>query len=255
MQTAFSHAAPIIAFMLLALKGGEFALRPHQQQRIQEFTDTFALRLSYVRPLNALKVIMARPGQLLALATGGILFVWTLVYCFFIRSGGSHAGGLVASVLCVVFLTIPTLIATARIGPKVAGWVYGDGRFLPFAARSAAYFFGCWAIIALLSKAVGALGMPHPLGLGWIVTLPLCAVLFLVLLIVVGFGGLWWIMSVLFFLVAASHGLVRGTEILVRAVGAITWRVAEYNKGAWAAIVLLTTFTVGVADFVLHYKG
>lgn len=38
-------------------------------------------------------------------------------------------------------------------------------------------------------------------------------------------------------------------------MSAFIWRVAEYNKGAWAAILLVGTFVIGIVDLALHYKG
>lgn len=109
--------------------------------------------------------------------------------------------------------------------------------------------------MAALQKTIGAFGTPHPLGLGWVVALPLCVAVFVALMAVVNFGGLWWIMTFTFFLVSTVHGLVRFAEALVRMAGTLIWRMAEYNKSAWAAIVLVATFALGVADFVLHYKS
>lgn len=143
MQTLLCHISPLIALILLALKGGDLILRPHQQRRVQEVAEEWALRLSYVRPLDALKPMMSRNGQALTLAAAGCLFLSMLLYCFLFRTSGSHAEDLFSTIFGVALMSVPTFIATARIGPKVAIWVYGDGHFLPFAVRSAVYCFGC----------------------------------------------------------------------------------------------------------------
>jgi hypothetical protein len=53
-------------------------------------------------------------------------------------------------------------------------------------------------------------------------------------------------------IVVLAEGLLFVVSAAVAIVRAVSWRVAEYDKGAWAALVLITTILLGV--FELAYK-
>lgn len=59
--------------------------------------------------------------------------------------------------------------------------------------------------------------------------------------------------SISFFIFLVSLFIITA-EFTVKILRGIVWRIAEHNKGAFAAIVLIITIALGVAEFYLKYQ-
>lgn len=241
------------------VKLGDLILRPSQQQIVQRAVDRLTLWLDYTRPLDWLR-------RLLTKNSGRTFIRFTTIFVIIsnigqILSGGGLFGILVFSAIPQHFhigikifaLTITVLLTpfiVNRYGVRIALWLVADGRLLWLLLR----YVGCailgavgfGLLVALLGIPILLIllasgGDPDPnivMAISFLVTLPLFEVMITILMV----PGLAIIS--MYFLVPL--------DICLRLLRGLAWRVAEYSKGAWAALMLLATVFLGIATIILN---
>jgi hypothetical protein len=249
-------AAFLIALLTLLVKAGDFLLRPHQQQWVQSSFETATLWLDYRRPaLWYTKIVNKTVVRLVGLiATVGI-YALAFMIAHQARSEGFvlYANPIVIGAILVVLLMSQR--TAGRLGRVMHGVMAGekdehDGR----AYGPHLFFLRSLEAIAVLSIAsvivIGIAGavlfgvqsmLDHGFELG-----PES----LVLISIVAFPfAIEAVTAVLIFVVVCSlTGLIATCHVALIAVRAVCWRIVEYNKGAWAAILVIVTVILGVLD-------
>lgn len=76
-------------------------------------------------------------------------------------------------------------------------------------------------------------------------------VLVLVLMPLIRIWGLFFMLGVVSIGTLGFSLLLLIVELCLKILRAIVWRIAEYKRGAFAAIILIVTIILGITDFYL----
>ena len=149
---------------------------------------------------------------------------------------------------------MPTIIFIWKYDSKLRAWLHADGKFKIFLKRYLAFVFIAIPIIAVpMFMAYGYVAWispaPESIYLRIIYMLPV----FIIYIPLAGMAGFWWIETVVGYFIIALQICLYLATILVSVFRGLVWRIAEYNKGAWAAITVLFTVGVGIANFYVRY--
>jgi hypothetical protein len=250
-------AAFLIALLTLLVKAGDFLLRPHQQRCVQSKMETATLWLDYRRPALWYAKIVNKPVVRLVglIATVGI---YALAYMI-AHQAGSEGFALYANPIVIGVILLPLLMAqriAGRLGRVMHGVMAGEkdehyGR----AYGPKLFFLRSLEAIAVLSIAsVIVVGIAGAVLYG-VQSLVLdrgfeLGPELLVLISIVAFPfAIEAVTATLIFVVVCSLiGLIATCHVALIAIRAVCWRIVEYNKGAWAAILVIVTVMLGVLD-------
>lgn len=233
----------VIGIILNLIKGADLILRPHQQKRLQQTFESLALWLDYSRPLRFYKRARHDIRRSLFVASPFILG------CFFVSTAYILGGYPLSGVIPIFAITIWLLISFIKTSAKYPdlleetsdhrGWfaVQIVQHVLLGGISIAVVYFG---VLPMLRN--GAVNQMSNLEIG--IRL---ALYFLLLPYTAGFGG----PSIAVVLLSICFLLFEVGLIIVRAV---VWRIVEYNKGAFAAIVLLVTVALGITELYLTFS-
>ena len=143
-------------------------------------------------------------------------------------------------------------------GPKLMSWLLGDLSFFAFLRRFAVVFIAGITVLgiyqATLWGAAYLMGTVDPFDTP---ELPVEKVGPATL--VVGVGLLvafppfvyFWMLTQVAGAALSMCVLTRLSVLVLKMVRALAWRLAEYNKGAWTALVLGTTVVLGFLRLIL----
>lgn len=228
--------ALVIGVLLSILNLGDMLLRQHQKQAFQAATETVVLWLDYQRPLKLLaRLPDVRRWQLVLLSVCGIGF----------STLGISLGGRVVAILsllllfqsCLIVGAIPVWHRCAEI-VRLVGVENGPATFALRAVGVVAGTFGAQIVLSLLYNAIPPLAI-----FGFIVTIILVVTKARWFFIFNAAAPICVVALVASAVLLAAHTIVQ----ILRMVG---WRVVEYSKGAWSAIILIGTAALGIVRLV-----
>jgi hypothetical protein len=242
-----------LAVLIQITKASDLLLRKHQQDWVNRFCDSVALKLDEIKPLTWFRMVRSRLVQKVLVGLTIILFALINTFGFlgaFVRVGDDNDYGWLIIISGVVSI-IGNIFVLFKWGPNVVDDIFFEDRFSAFLKTWGRF---CWSKYRVL--------LPVGLFLNWVVPFLFFGALGSNL-------GSWLIVSIpaLAFSIYQSlafMGVMSGLmvifaqlilyclSILVVIFRAIVWRVVEYNKGAWAALTLIVTVALGVFDVYMR---
>jgi hypothetical protein len=256
-----------LGILVNLVKGGDLLLRPHQRRKVQALCERLHRRLASQRPIAGLQRLASERGQrrLMLVGSGEFLVVVGADVSLDMWSGGSATIGSFGVLLCAGAMLLSVLsrpLVTRLGGPKLMRWLLGDLRCFAFLRRFAVVCIAGMTVLgmyqAILWGAASLLGTGDPFDT---LALPLEQVGPGTLVVGVGLLVAWppfvyfWILTQVAGAALSMCVLTRLGGLLLTVVRALAWRVAEYNKGAWAALVLGTTVVLGLLRLILTGAG
>jgi len=250
------HSLLVIGMLINFVKGAELILRPHQQKWLQDKCDTLALRLDYTSPLKWYMesgVIQKWFWLLYEL----VIICAFVVYVFSNRSLNIYnLAALVCFILSIVllgrekskFILVSGL--WKRLITEVTGkerdpmaWML-EGRTISESIYKQLVVSGFGLICCYLFYLFLTEWILHVFQLGLYLILMTIYGLVITPLAIIGLANiLVMLVSVLIFV----------TELMLVFIRGIVWRIAEYYKGAFAAILLLITGALGMAEVYFRF--
>src|SRR5262245_52691897 len=167
------------------------------------------------------------------------------------ESGESFTMGGFGVLLCsaAIFLSVLSRPLVTRLGgPKLMSWLLGDLTFFAFLRRFAVVFIAGITVLgiyqATLWGAAYLMGTVDPfdtLELPLEKVGPATLVVGVDLLVALPPFVYFWMLTQVAGAALSMCVLTRLGVLVLKMVRALAWRLAEYNKGAWTALVLGTT--------------
>jgi hypothetical protein len=243
----------VIGVLVNLVKGADLLLRPHQQKWLQEKVETTTLWLTYLKPLRFYKTLSKRNSQIviavIASAYYGFLILQLAViheavvtssikFFVFPSPGNKLFGDLFLKVVVLGFG-----IGTIQFAFPAIRWLLEGTRFQYFLLKFSLFVF---LLLITFGIAIALNAIDSPILKQLILNaLILCTLFLLVSLLLVLSAGVTVIIYSILLL------LLEGLLILLRG---IAWRIAEYNKGAFAAIIVIITITLGITEVYLRFQ-
>jgi len=245
------------------VKAGDLVLRPNQQARVQAWIEDLTLRVEEIRPIGWLERMTSTRAHVVLVLIGVSEFLLVYFLILLVNAGKASAHAPVGSNAFVMNLaaslcSVPALVLTAtRYGQPFVAWLVGPPpvrgvtrRFLKTIALGFLVLVIYEAILFGLVDLLWGEGpfdaMDLPMGQGG----PGIWVLGGGLLVIWPVFTWFWVITQVGGLIMWAVAGVRLFEILLKAIRALCWRVVEYNKGAWAAVVLIITVVLGLAKLL-----
>ena len=237
----------IVGLILNFVKAGDLILRPHQLKWFQDRFEHLTLWLDFTKPLKALKTLTSDDGRLALL-----MLAYVPAIVFFAATQALQTPE-PKGVSLITYLNFGILIFLIKRGLPVTSWLLGDGRVSSFLKRFLVLSIGQLAalvplVLSGLSTAYLSDHSKEHLLLGVLFVVD-ALVLFALVLLNLVYSTIW--LACFLTIVASSILLI--LEMLLKFARGIAWRIVEYNKGAFAAIVLIVTVALGLIDFYLKF--
>lgn len=229
-----------LGLLASGLKGADMIMRPHQQKKLQAWVEIAALKLSYCRTLNVILPFLRKLsyGKLVAFLAASNFVIFWIVYLF-----DAYAHTDIATTVeefgIVVFILISVFLAV--ISGYVSADLY-DGHIRAHLSCKTWREFA-WRTFVVVEYTILLILFVNIFERNGIIRAPY----FYFLAIYVGAY-----LSMAYFLLLL-FGITIIAEITIKFSNAVVWRVAEYNKGAWAGIVLIATIILGVAELYVRH--
>ncbi len=270
----------VVGILVNLIKGADLILRPYQQKWLQDKFDTLTLKLDYSRPLDWYVSTSRKRIYWISIGVFIVgLYALSFLYEKFVGLGELHEfrtgyEWIICSVLFLILL-MRDLIKYFRKrdkeeqeiskGPErstvtewIIGWVMSSNGFAGQILRVLLMGFGASMIVIVsfyvlalyLSFLIKWLLPPGKEGhIGWYFLLAFPGTFLLGFVLIFSLRGV----VASFFIITLSIVFLL-TELLLKCLRAIFWRIAEYNKGAFAAIVLLVTIVLGITELYLKTR-
>jgi len=256
-----------LGILVNIVKGGELLLRPQQRRKVQSLFARLLLRLESQRPIAGLQRLASEHGQrrLMLVGIGEFLLVVGADIALDMWSGQSAMIGSFGVLLCSGAILLSVLarpLVTRLGGPKLMSWLLEDLSWLAFLRRFAVVFIAGITVLGIYQATLW--GAAYLMGTGDpfdTLELPLEKVEPGTLVVGVGLLVAWppfvyfWILTQVAGAALSMCVLTRLGVLLLKGVRALAWRLAEYNQGAWAALVLGTTVVLGFLRLRLTGAG
>lgn len=233
------HTAVIVGVLMVGTKLADLLLRPHQQQKLQRLLETATLALSYASVLAALKrtanhhlwriVLMVALMMPIPFVAG-----LPMMQALFERSSATPE-----TIGKVVVLLFAVLLLSSIPSAFALRWIVRSRSGVGLAVRFGLVLLGLYianriADLVLADRVkVGGRTLERLFGLVW--------------LVLGGLGAGITMVAWLFALAMIAH-------FVLRLIEALAWRVVEYQRGAWAAVIALATTVLGLVDLYLKYR-
>lgn len=258
----------IVGILTNVLKGAEILLRPHQQKKVQTFFDHLTLKLEYTSPLkwfgyflkNKIQVVFITIASLFLLIGYLGILLSDFADLYYERYSDDHSYPAdipifvitIAVAICIAIWAVPTSIVLIYRGNRVVKWLYAEGNSSIFTKRLF-YFWG----VPVFFNMVPILGL-IPIVPAIILEKILPSILFWIFLFIYALAlvivsGCWSVIGFAAYFTFLAQITCFCLEVLVRLLRAIAWRIVEYNKGAFAAVILLFTVLLGVVETYLKF--
>jgi hypothetical protein len=256
-----------LGILVNILKGGDLLLRPHQRRKVQSLFERLHLRLESQRPIAGLQRLASERGQrrLMLVGIGEFLLVVGADIALDMWSGESATLGSFGVLLCSGALLLSVLsrpLVTRLGGPQLMSWLVGDLSFFAFLRRFAVVFIAGIAVLGIYQAALWGAAYLMSVGDPFdTLELPLEKVGPGTLVVGVGLLVAWppfvyfWILTQVAGAALSMYALTRLGVLLLKGVRALAWQLAEYNQGAWAALVLGTTVVLGFLRLIMAGAG
>lgn len=256
----------VIGLLVNTIKLADLALRPHQQKRLQEWSEAMTIRLDDLKPLAWFQMFGKPKAWRILLFIGLAEFFAVALIAIFAQVHEEQVRSDIYIVQALAILaslvSIPYIVR--RAGPRLMNWLFASQRPWIFIRRYCGLIAGgfttfivyqmlLWLVLWLIFHKQASFGDffdgmddPHsPAHWGLVSGLLLCWPVFTFFWIAVQVGGLaLWAVVFLGF-----------AEFILKLARAIAWRLVEYNKGVFAALTLIVTAAVGIIDLIVktHY--
>jgi len=238
----------IIGTLINLLKGADLLLRPHQKKKVQERAETLTLWAEETKPVEWYAKLTSPKAQFILLTTvAAVITIPLFAAIFFIRDMSG------IFLFFIPVFTVVSMLFLSRPAMKGTKWLFGDGSFPSSRKKVVSILgplFGWLYIISLLIRFVMWIDKNFErststiislIGIGLIcVTLPIY-ILFVILCLL-------WLSLMIF------HFSLVALEYTLKIFRAVAWRIVEYDKGAYAALVLIATIILGVLLGVITSK-
>lgn len=236
----------LIGILMNLVKGGDLLLRQHQKDWLQDHFEAFTLRLDDVRPVSWFGALSRpRPAVIWSICSALLVLVSPIQ-----ALGGALAFLLdlwIMSLRSLSVLDLPSLMAL-RVGllvavpvsvvclwkvcPRLVRKLVGSGKTGPFFGRLLALYF---LSVAIFSAFLGASRLADKVVIVQFILAALWPLLFP--LFVLNAAGLLMV-TLLFCL-----WILRPLFVVLKG---ICWRIAEYDRGVFAAFLLIATIALGI---------
>lgn len=261
----------ILGIVINLIKGADLLLRPHQQKWLQERCDTLALWLDFTRPIQwymkpgvGRRVFAISGSVMVTVGTLVVVFTWNLPQALkpIILLLG------VSSSFRAFFKTYEPDEEKTEKNPwrakryvlerRLREWSWNGSNVISRLLRQlilTVVGILCMLIVLSIPIIVLILAPKHGPRLEWrLIAFPVFVFILAryrheIVLILFSVGNVG---PIAMFTFAFTVGLVTG-ELTLKFLRAFMWRVAEYNKGALAAILLVATTALGVVDTYLRF--
>jgi hypothetical protein len=249
------------------VKGGDLLLRPRQRRKVQSLFERWHLRLASQRPIEGLQRLASERAQrrLMLVGIGEFLLAVGADIALDMWSGESATIGSFGVLLCsgAILLSVLSRPLVTRLGgPKLMIWLLRDLSFFAFLRRFAVVFIAGITVLGIYQAALwGAASLMSTGDPFDILELPLEKVGPGTLVIGVGLLVAWppfvyfWILTQVVGAALSMCVLTQLGVLLLNMVRALARRLAAYNQGAWAALVLVTTVVLGFLRLILKGAG
>lgn len=267
----------VLGILINLVKGADLLLRPHQQKWLQAKCDTLALWLDYSRPVQwymqpivKLKIFWLSATALIVADCILSIIAWHIPVS---KWPAVISLGIFGSVSMFMWLnrvlnegdktnssSKPSnrwAVYGKNLEKNLVVWLLKSTTIIGLLARQSllavAGFISLPLLLCIPALAIIAIS-PH--WSGWISGLAGGTLLIVIYYrrriyaVLKAFGNVG---VVSFFNLIFSLLLVIG-ELILKLLRGIMWRVADYNKGAFAAIVLIITIALGVTEFYLKFQ-
>lgn len=229
--------AVLVGGLLVLTKVADLLLRPRQQRRLQAFVESLTLALSYASMIALARRLARRRLWLLVVILVALVPLQVVVSIPLLQSLFASAPGMTAERAGLLFLVLVGVELLCTVPAAYAlRWVLRDDS-----GRWTAIRYGALLLVVVLANVAAdwivrsdarasnrllqrALGLIELVGGSLAATLTIAA----------------WV----FALALVAH-------VLLRMLEAFAWRVVEYQKGAWAAVVAIATALLGMLDLYL----
>ena len=267
----------MITVLMHLIKGGDMFLREHQKKKIQEYFDAAAIHLDDLRPLSwfqkisssgfvACFIVISVP-----LAAYGLFFTYSAGMNRLIASLAGMMNGTLLFIFKGILFLGNLMLSLVLLGigvyctHEIVEWLLGDDprftaflrRFLIFAVGGGVSLLLIHILVSSLTYVFVVLPLPETVpGRTWVNFMfsregmvvmaaysSKAAIVYLV----------YAMPLVVSIFIILSQTVLLIAELVVGAARAICWRIVEYNKGAWSAILALLTIVLGLVE--LRLKG
>lgn len=258
----------IIGILINLIKGADLILRPYQQKRIQDKFETWVLWFDYTKPFDWymdkdrveklfwIQYVLITPTilSLLLLLPFIIAFGWklwklltvvsliTLAYLIYTIASAFSAlkrGKPLSRTPGHILYLIPVPMLELRL----TNWLFGGRTYKQHLSRHLTVVAIAFTL-AILYFTLRRILLLSMLNLDVTFWVSFMLDFYINVFLVFSLTSLFILFLSLFFFIM---------ELLLKVVRAIFWRIVEYNKGAFAAITLLITVVLGLAEFYLKY--
>lgn len=244
----------IIGIFANLLKGADLLLRRKQQDWIQEKFEILTLRLDYTRPLDWYTGFKSRKARLSFIIASSLLYFSLDISISLINWNQVTVYWLLLRVLVISWITWQFIDRTKREHPLIKFILSGE-RFNLFLSRPCLILAMGIAINIALATLLIAFFLSYISG-----ELVGCIILLYSELFILGLFLTFMpiieieMLAVLSLLVLLTSVILLISEALLRIIRGIAWRIVEYTKGAYAAIVLLITVVLSILELYLKAK-
>jgi hypothetical protein len=254
----------IIGITLTVCKGAELLLLERQKKWLQEKFESLTIRVDDISPVKWFDTLKSKRAQIVILALS-IIVGCALIVSISVdrysnpfgeseRSVGERLNTNPIYILVAWLLSLPFIF---KIGVKVNSWIFEYKNMLKFLLKYVGYTLATLGLIYLmmfLSLLTGSIvdGVwlfdvkPGSKGFSVFSVMMVFTAAPLGLM----FYGNWAIYN---FIIAFAFLQLLLNFILWLTKG-FFWRVTEYNKGVYAAIILIITVILGVVEISLKYS-
>jgi len=258
-----------IGVVINLMKAGDILLLPSQRRSVKRAMDTLALKLDATRPLIWIRKVTSEQWRLITWTTTIAVIaitVWSFVHYrpTFYGVTPSPVEWIVVGVAFFVAGVIRLGVAALVFGSEFVTWMLEEAPlYWPTFRRFCAilvlavtlYFTISWCLWRFPFLSVGSFSIPGVRAHGFAAFALSGAGL-----TTTAMAGDWaWFGLVTPPLIAGAAVLLLGVAFAVAALPvallrAIAWRVAEYDKGAWAALIALITVLLGFCDLWIRLR-
>lgn len=259
-----------IGILSNVIKGGELILVKEQREQVQKFAEKTSLFLRNLKPLESLKLFSVEKVRFLTLVLSGIFVLQFLIALYFSMDQVSkyvegHLALLVTGLIsfCLGWFMLPRFIS--KYGHQLSVWLYSHGKGMLFVGR----FLTFYALLMLFLSLLLLLFLSSIVAFGpdtWPTNLydldNIARRIFsegslLVYFIVIVLGLLYPTWIYIGVLIVVSQFVLFQVlilyilELMLKFLRGLARRIAEYTKGAFAALLLIATCVLGIVRLYL----
>lgn len=251
----------VIGILVNLIKGADLILRPHQQKWLQNRFDTLALRLDYAKPLKWYTGLVHNRIYGVLFFAAPLLIIAAPLIPSVVKTGTAPLWWAIMMYALILFVVIGCVVAACEkvnliddfssqrppawdVVSLVHYWLTSPKSLTQQLIRHliiVATSVGLWLLISSTKTNV--------FGKGGVLIEVLNGIVFIV------FALHTWIFAASSFCIIIFSLSLLLAEILLKLLRGLIWRIAEYNKGAFAAIVLILTAALGVTEYYIRFRN